>query len=69
MRQALRTYLQFELRGWKAIEVAWLGVATAVILGLSLRWRDDPLSLSTGLSGVWCAILVFAKICVFYFER
>lgn len=57
MGQALRTYLQFELRGWKAIEVAWLGVATAVILGLSLRWQDDPLSLSAGLSGVWCAIL------------
>ena len=33
MGQALQTYLQFELRGWKAIEVAWLGVATAVILG------------------------------------
>ena len=53
----LRTYLKSELSGWKLPEVIWLGVATAVILGLSIYWKDNWVSLVAGLTGVWCVIL------------
>lgn len=39
------------------MELAWLAAATAVILGLSLYWRDSPVSLLAALTGVWCVIL------------
>ena len=54
---ALRGYLKSELRGWKAWELGWLALATAVILGLSLYGRDNAISLVSALTGVWCVIL------------
>ena len=53
----LKKYLKDELSGWKAIDVVWLGVATAVILGLSIYWKDNFVSLVAALTGVWCVIL------------
>lgn len=53
----LRTYLKNEISGWKPLELAWLGIATAVILGLSIYWKDNWVSLAAGLTGVWCVIL------------
>lgn len=35
----------------------WLSVATAVILALSIYWKDNWLSLTAALTGVWCVIL------------
>lgn len=55
--EKLKRAIAGELAGWKPIEIAWLGVATAVILGLSLYWRDNWISLVAGLTGVWCVIL------------
>ena len=54
---AVRSYLKSELRGWKPWELTWLALATAVILGLSLYWRDNWISLTAALTGVWCVIL------------
>ena len=53
----LRAYVDEQLRGWKLPEVLWLGFATAVILGLSLYWRDDSVGIVCALTGVWCVIL------------
>ncbi|MCI8303251.1 MAG: nicotinamide mononucleotide transporter [Lawsonibacter sp.] len=52
-----QSFLKSELTGWKPLELAWLAAATAVILGLSLYWRDSPVSLLAALTGVWCVIL------------
>ena len=56
-KDSLRGYLKSELSGWKRWELAWLALATAVILGLSLYWRDNWISLTAALTGVWCVIL------------
>ena len=50
-------YLQSERRGWKAWEIGWLALATAVILGLSIYWKDNWVSLTAAVTGVWCVIL------------
>ena len=50
-------YLRSERRGWKAWEIGWLALATAVILGLSIYWKDNWVSLTAALTGVWCVIL------------
>lgn len=54
---AFRKYLKSELTGWKPFDVVWMGIATAVILGLSLYWKDTAVSLFAALTGVWCVIL------------
>ena len=57
MKQKAGQFLKSELTGWKALDLAWLAAATAVILGLSLYWRDSPVSLLAAFTGVWCVIL------------
>lgn len=50
-------FIKGELSGWKKWEVAWLLIATLVILGLSLYWHDSIPALFAALTGVWCVIL------------
>jgi nicotinamide mononucleotide transporter len=57
MKQKAGQFLKSKLTGWKALDLAWLAAATAVILGLSLYWKDSPVSLWAALTGVWCVIL------------
>ena len=54
---AIRRFLKNEASGWKTPELVWLGIATAVILGLSIYWKDNWMSLLTAVTGVWCVIL------------
>lgn len=54
---ALKRYLRNERKGWKTWEIGWLALATAVILGLSIYWKDNWVSLTAALTGVWCVIL------------
>lgn len=56
-RKDLKGYIKSELTGWKPFDIAWLCIATAVILGLSIYWKDHWISLIAGLTGVWCVIL------------
>ena len=52
-----KKYIKSELTGWKVLDVIWLAVATAVILGLSIYWKDTWMSLLSAITGVWCVIL------------
>lgn len=36
---AIKKYFKEELKGWQALDIAWLAIATAVILGLSIFWQ------------------------------
>ena len=38
-------------------EVIWLLLATAVILGLSIYWKDSMTGIWAALTGIWCVIL------------
>ena len=53
----LKTFIKTEVSGWRAIEVAWLAIATSVILGLSIYWQDTAIGIISALSGVWCVVL------------
>jgi nicotinamide mononucleotide transporter len=53
----LKSLVKTELSGWKPIEVAWLAIATAVILGVSLYWKDTAAGIICSLTGVWCVVL------------
>ena len=53
----MKKYIKSELTGWKIFDVIWLLLATAVILGLSIYWKDNWMSLTAALTGVWCVIL------------
>lgn len=55
--EGFKKYIKSELTGWKAFDVIWLLLATAVILGLSIYWKDSWMSLTAALTGVWCVIL------------
>lgn len=57
MKNSLKKYIQSELIGWKVIDIVWLVIATGVILGLSIFWKDNWMSLLASLTGVWCVIL------------
>ena len=53
----VKSFIKTELACWKPWEVAWLFTTTAVILGLSLYWKDTAVGIIAALSGVWCVVL------------
>ncbi len=57
MKEKLKQYLKSEITGWKSLDMIWIGIATAVILGLSIYWKDNLVSMFAALTGVWCVIL------------
>lgn len=46
-----------EIFGWKVWEIIWITIATLVILGTSLYWKDSLMSVCAALTGIWCVIL------------
>lgn len=53
----IKQIIKRELKGWKAWEIAWLAISTAVILGLSIYWKDSIAGIIAALTGIWCVIL------------
>lgn len=53
----LKSFVKMELSGWKPLEIAWLAIATAVILGVSIYWQDTAVGIICSLTGVWCVVL------------
>lgn len=53
----LKNYVKSELSGWKPFDVIWISVATAVILALSIYWKDNWISLVAAVTGVLCVVL------------
>ncbi len=52
----LTSFLRSELRGWKKAHLLWLAVASAVIIGLSIYWKDTPMGIISATTGVICVI-------------
>lgn len=57
MMSKLKRYFKSEFTGWNGIEIAWLILASGVILALSLYWKDTLMGIFSALTGVWCVIL------------
>ena len=53
----LKSFVKMELSGWKLTEIAWLAIATTVILALSVYWKENIVGILSALTGVWCVIL------------
>lgn len=52
----IKRFVKEELHGWNPSEIGWLVLATAVIFGLSLYWKDSVVGILSALTGVWCVI-------------
>lgn len=55
--KSIKEFFIAEVTGWKPLELVWLGVATAVILGVAIYGHDNWISIVAALTGVWCVIL------------
>ena len=64
----VKELIKKELTGWKKWEIIWLLVATAVILGVSVYWKDTLTGIVAALTGIWCVILTGkGKLSSFWF--
>ncbi len=52
----VKRFFKDEFTGWGIYEWIWLGVASAVILALSVYWKDNMIGIISALTGVWCVI-------------
>ena len=53
----IKELIKREITGWKIWEIVWLTIATAVILGVSIYWKDSATGIVAALTGIWCVIL------------
>ena len=51
-----KKFLKNEIEGWKKLEVAWLLIACAVIVGLSIYWDDTVMGIISSTTGVICVV-------------
>lgn len=52
-----KKFMKDEFFGWKLFDYIWIVIASAVILGLSIYWKDNLVGIVSALTGVWCVIL------------
>lgn len=45
-----------ELKGWKKWEIAWLLICCAVIMALSVYWKDSVIGIISATTGVACVV-------------
>ena len=62
----MTTTLSNVFRKWSALEIAWLIIANAFILSLSLYWQDSWLGILSGMAGVTSVILVAKRMILNY---
>ncbi|MBQ2313021.1 MAG: hypothetical protein II183_02530, partial [Elusimicrobiaceae bacterium] len=56
-KEIINQFLRKEISGWTKFEKLWFIIATVVIVGLSVYWKDSWISFTAAISGVWCVIL------------
>ena len=55
-------------KDWNTYEKIWLGLFTAIIIGLSIFWKDNLIGIIASLTGIWCVVLTAkGKISNYYF--
>jgi len=52
----MRELVKNEFKGWKKIEVFWLLLASIIIIGLSIYWKDTLMGIISATTGVICVI-------------
>ena len=51
-----KKFIKIEIEGWKKLEVTWLLIACAVIVGLSIYWDDTVMGIISSTTGVVCVV-------------
>lgn len=46
-----KKFIKNEIEGWKKLEVTWLLIACAVIVGLSIYWDDTVMGIISSTTG------------------
>ena len=59
--------LKKQFKSWTTLDYAWLIIANAIILGLSLYWQDSVISIISAITGVTCVIFVSKGMMANYF--
>lgn len=59
--------LKKQFSNWTRLDYAWLIIANAIILGLSLYWQDSVISIISAMTGVTCVIFVSKGMMLNYF--
>jgi nicotinamide mononucleotide transporter len=54
--KSIRTYIKEEFLGWKPWEVIWLITACAIILAVSIYWKDSVMGMVSAITGVACVV-------------
>lgn len=52
----IKQFIKSETEGWKKWEAAWLLLACAVIMGLSIYWGDTVMGIISAVTGVACVV-------------
>lgn len=52
----MKKFIKEELSGWRKLEVTWLLIACAVIVGLSVYWQDTLMGIISSTTGVACVV-------------
>ena len=52
----MKTLIKQELSGWKKWEIAWMTLACAIIVGLSIYWGDTLMGIISATTGVICVV-------------
>lgn len=52
----MKKIIRDEFSNWKLWEVLWLGIACAVITGLSIYWGDTTMGIISATTGVACVV-------------
>ena len=52
----MKTLIKQELSGWKRWEIAWMALACAIIVGLSIYWGDTLMGIISATTGVICVV-------------
>lgn len=55
--EGVKRFIKNEVYGWSKLEVLWIIVASAIILGLSIYWNENIIGIIAALTGVICVIL------------
>ena len=52
----IKKFIKNEIEGWKKLEVTWLFIACAVIVGLSIYWDDTVMGIISSTRRGLCSV-------------
>lgn len=56
MKGKMERMVREELQGWKPWEIAWIVISSAVIVALSVYWKDTAMGIVSSTTGVICVV-------------